>query len=160
VWAPDGYARSQGKIFFYGPAGAVGGMVELYRYLEAQLILISAAASAARRERRVHGRSWRNSFLLGGVGRVGQRLDARRAETAQAGENERALVLVKTAVDREIERTGRSWRPRATGRRLPAARMRQAATRASTSILATAGSGTARGRYPAPRQDERPPLVA
>jgi Protein of unknown function (DUF2786) len=59
VWAPDGYARSQGKIFFYGPAGAVGGMVELYRYLEAQLIVISAAASAARRERRVHGRTWR-----------------------------------------------------------------------------------------------------
>jgi hypothetical protein len=98
VWAPDGYARSQGKIFFYGPAGAVGGMVELYRYLEAQLIVISAAATAARRERRVHGRTWRNSFLLGAVGRVGQRLDARRAETAQAG------VLVKTAVDREIER--------------------------------------------------------
>jgi hypothetical protein len=104
VWAPDGYARSQGKIFFYGPAGAVGGMVELYRYLEAQLIVISAAATAARRERRVHGRTWRNSFLLGGVGRVGQRLDARRAETAQAGENGRALVLVKTAVDREVER--------------------------------------------------------
>jgi hypothetical protein len=33
--------RSQGKIFFYGPAGAVGGMVELCRYLEAQLIVIS-----------------------------------------------------------------------------------------------------------------------
>ena len=79
-------------------------MVELYRYLEAQLIVISAAATAARRERRVHGRTWRNSFLLGGVGRVGQRLDAHRAETAQAGANERALVLVKTAVDREIER--------------------------------------------------------
>ena len=103
VWAPDG-SRSQGKIFFYGPAGAVGGIVELYRYLEAQLVVISAAGTAARRERRVHGRTWRNSFLLGAVGRVGQRLDARRAETAQAGVNGRALVLVKTAVDREIER--------------------------------------------------------
>jgi hypothetical protein len=104
VWEPDGHVRSQGKIFFYGPAGAVGAMVELYRYLEAQLIVISAAATAARRERRVHGRTWRNSFLLGVVGRVGQRFDARRAETAQAGANERALVVVKTAVDREIER--------------------------------------------------------
>ena len=85
VWAPDGYGRSQGKIFFYGPAGAVGGIVELYRYLEAQLVVISAAATATRRERRVHGRTWRNSFLLGAVGRVGQRLDARRAETAEAG---------------------------------------------------------------------------
>jgi len=104
VWEPDGQARSQGKIFFYGPAGVVGGIVELYRYLEAQLVVMSAAATAARRERRVHGRTWRNSFLLGAVGRVGQRLDARCAETAQAGENGRALVLVKSAVDREIER--------------------------------------------------------
>jgi len=104
VWAPDGYGRGQGKIFFYGPAGVVGGIVGLYRYLEAQLVVISAAATAGRRERRVHGRTWRNSFLLGAVGRVGQRLDARRAETVQAGENGRALVLVKTAVDREIER--------------------------------------------------------
>jgi hypothetical protein len=103
VWAPDS-SRSQGKIFFYGPAGGVGGIVEPYRYLEAQLVVISAAATAARRERRVHGRTWRNSFLLGAVGRVGQRLDARRAETAATGENGRALVLVKTAVDREIER--------------------------------------------------------
>ena len=103
VWAPDG-SRSQGKIFFYGPAGAVGGIVELYRYLEAQLVVISASATARRRERRVHGRTWRNSFLLGAVGRLGQRLDARRADTAEAGENGRALVLVKTAVDREIER--------------------------------------------------------
>jgi hypothetical protein len=104
VWEPDGYARSRGKMFFYGPAGAVGGMVELYCYLEAQLIVISAAATAARWERRVHGRTWRNSFLLGVVGRVGQRFDARRAETAQADEIGRALVLVTTAVDREIER--------------------------------------------------------
>ena len=102
VWAPDG--RGQGKIFFYGPSGTVGGIVELFRYLEAQLVVISAAATAARRERRVHGRTWRNSFLLGAVGRIGQRLDARRAQTAEAGKNGRALVLVKTAVDREIER--------------------------------------------------------
>jgi predicted RNA-binding Zn-ribbon protein involved in translation (DUF1610 family) len=104
VWAPEGDGRAHGKIFFYGPSGTVGGIVELYRYLEAQLVVISATATAARRERRVHGRRWRNSFLLGAVGRIAQRLQARRAETAEAGENGGALVLVKTAVDREIER--------------------------------------------------------
>jgi Protein of unknown function (DUF2786) len=104
VWDPDGYSRSQGKIFFYGPSGTVGGMIELYRYLEAQLVVISAAAAATRRERRVHGRTWRNSFLLGAVGRLGQRLDARRAETTRTEENGRALVVVTTAVDRTIER--------------------------------------------------------
>jgi Protein of unknown function (DUF2786) len=104
VWVPGGYGANQGRIFFYGPAGTVGGIVELYRYLEAQLVVISATATAARRERRVHGRTWRRSFLLGAVGRLGQRLDARRAQTTEAAENSRALVLVKTAVDREIER--------------------------------------------------------
>jgi hypothetical protein len=104
VWAPDGYSRSLGKIFFYGPAGTVGGMIELYGYLEAQLVVISAAAAATRRERRVHGRTWRNSFLLGAVGRLAQRLDARRAETTEREESSRALVVVKTAVDRKIER--------------------------------------------------------
>ena len=104
VWAPGGDGRRQGKMFFYGPAGTVGGIVELYRYLEAQLVVISAAATASRRERRVHGRTWRNSFLLGAVARIGQRLDARHAEAAETGEDGRAVVLVKTAVDREIER--------------------------------------------------------
>lgn len=104
VWDPDGYSRSQGKIFFYGPSRTVGGMIELYRYLEAQLVVISAAAAATRRERRVHGRTWRNSFLLGAVGRLAQRLDARRAETTQTEENSRALVVVTTAVDPTIER--------------------------------------------------------
>jgi Protein of unknown function (DUF2786) len=104
VWAPDGYSRGQGKIFFYGPSGTVGGMIELYRYLEAQLVVISAAAAATRRERRVHGRTWRSSFLLGAVGRLAHRLDARRPETTETEENGRALVLVKTAVDRKIER--------------------------------------------------------
>ena len=104
VWAPDGYSRSRGKIFFYGPAGTARAIVELYCYLEAQLVVISAAATATRRERRVHGRTWRNSFLLGAVGRLGQRLDARRTEASAAVDNGRALVLVKTAVDREIDR--------------------------------------------------------
>jgi Protein of unknown function (DUF2786) len=103
VWAPGGHGRGQGKLFFYGPAGAVGGMVERYQYLEAQLVVISAGATAARRERRVHGRTWRNSSLLGAVGRLGQRLDARRTQASEARNNSRALVLVKTAVDREIE---------------------------------------------------------
>jgi len=104
VWEPDGYERGRGRIFFYGPAGTVRGIVELYCYLEAQLVVISAAATATRRDRRVHGRTWRNSFLLGAVGRVAERLDARRAEAAQTVENGQALVLVKSAVDREIER--------------------------------------------------------
>jgi hypothetical protein len=104
VWEPDGYQRCRGRIFFYGPVGTARGIVELYCYLEAQLMVISAAATARRRDRRVHGRTWRTSFLLGAVGRVAERLDARRAEAAETTENGRALVLVTSAVDREIER--------------------------------------------------------
>jgi hypothetical protein len=104
IWASGGSGSRQGKIYFYGPSGTVGGIVELYLYLEAQLVVISAAATVVRLEQRVHGRTWRNSFLLGAVDRLARRLDARRAEAAQRGEHGRAMVLVKTAVDREIER--------------------------------------------------------
>ena len=160
VWAPDGDRRGQGTIFFYGPAGAVGAMIELYRYLEAQLVVISATATAARRERRVHGRTWRSSFLLGAVGRVGQRLDARRAEVAEAERTAVRLCWSRRLLTARSSGAGRSWRPRAIGRRLPAARMRQAARRASTSILATGGSGAGRRRCPTPRRDERRAPVA
>ena len=67
-------------------------------------MVISAAATATRRDRRVHGRTWRNSFQLGAVGWLAQRLDARRAQAGETAGNSRALVLVKTAVDGEIER--------------------------------------------------------
>lgn len=104
VWEPDRCQRSRGRIFFFGPAGTARGIVELYCYLEAQLVVISAAASATRRDRRVHGRTWRTSFLLGAVGRVAERLDARRAMAAEKIDNGRALVLVSSAVDRAVER--------------------------------------------------------
>ncbi len=112
VWHADWQGpRSQGRLLFYGPAGAVHGMVDVYRYLEAQLTVISAAATAGRAERHVHGRTWRNSFLLGAVGRLSQRLDARRnASTQTSVDDSRALVLVTTAVDREIERRHPSLR--------------------------------------------------
>ena len=93
-------AAARARSSSTGLRGAVGGIVELYRSLEAQLVVISTAATASRRERRVHGRRWRNSFLLGAVARIGQRLDARCVQTGESG---RALVLVKPAVDCEIE---------------------------------------------------------
>ena len=98
--------RGHGKIFFYGPAGAVGGIVELYRFLEAQLVVISAAATATRRERRVHGRTWRNSFLLGAVGRVGQRLDARGGAQRRTNPETlppRPVLIFRPAADTPLE---------------------------------------------------------
>ena len=160
VWAPDGYGRGQGKIFFYGPAGAVGAIVELYRYLEAQLVVISATATAARRERRVHGRRGATrscSARSAGSGSASRRV-ARRPPR-------RARTAVRWCWSRRLL-TGRSsgatpsLRARAIDRRWPVARMRRAATRASTSISGTVGSGAARRRYPTRRRDERPPAVA
>ena len=110
-------------------------MIKLYRYLEAQLVVTSAAAAAARRKRRVHGRTWRNSFLLGAVGRLAQRLEARRAETTETEENSGALVVVRTAVTARLSGAGRSLSARVTGHRSPVARTTRAATRRNTSTF-------------------------
>ncbi len=105
LWQADQLGpRNQGQMWFYGPAGTVHGMVELYGYLEAQLIVISATATARRRNRGVHGRTWRASFLQGAVGRIIDRLQERCDQVEQGVDAGRALVLLKTAVDREVER--------------------------------------------------------
>jgi Protein of unknown function (DUF2786) len=160
VWAPDGYRRGEGKIFFYGPSGTVGGIVELYRYLEAQLVVISAAATAARRERRVHGARGVTRFCSarsGGLGcgstRVARR-PPRRARTAVRWCWSRRRLTGRSSGATPSLRAG------AIGRRWPAARTRRAATQASTSISGSAGSGAARRCSLTRQRDERPPAVA
>jgi hypothetical protein len=53
---------------------------------------------------RVHGRTYRNSWLLGAVSRIDARLRDRAGTVERESEsNSRAVVLVKTAVERHIE---------------------------------------------------------
>ena len=97
---------------------------ELYGYLEAQLVVISAAGTAARRERRVHGRTWRNLFLLGAVARLGSasrrvaRRPPRQERTAVRWSWSRSLSTARSSGDTL------SLRARGIGRRWPAARTR------------------------------------
>jgi hypothetical protein len=87
---------------FFGPAGTAQSIAALYHHLEAQLVTISAIATANRAEKRVHGRTYRASFLLGAVDRLDWRLSRHRTElTTEA--NSRALVIIGSAVDRAIE---------------------------------------------------------
>ncbi|MDQ6805140.1 MAG: DUF2786 domain-containing protein [Actinomycetota bacterium] len=96
--------RTTGEIVFMGPRDSVTAMVELYQYLEATLTLVSAAATANRRERRVHGRTYRNSWLLGAVSRIDARLQDRARKIERESEsNSRTLVLVQSAVERYME---------------------------------------------------------
>ena len=81
------------------------------RYLEMQLHGADRAIEQQPALVARHGRTWRNSFLLGAVSRLSQRLNARRnASTQTSIDDSRALVLVTTAVDREIERRHPSLR--------------------------------------------------
>lgn len=95
--------RSKGRITFYGQRETVQGMTALYRYLEAQLVAISAIATAQRAECWVHGRTWRTSFLLGAVRRLSARLSERYEAMSSEGDNKLALVVVKKAVDRYVD---------------------------------------------------------
>jgi hypothetical protein len=151
--------RNHGRLLFYGPAGTVGAMVAVYRYLELQLTVISAAATANRAVRHVHGRTWRTSFLLGAVGRLSDRLDARQdASTHRSVDDSRALVLLTTAVDREIERRHpHRSSPAAIGRLSTATRTRPADRphRPSTSATGTCATTPAGCRPPRSRRHDR-----
>lgn len=91
-----------GEMWFFGPAGGAHGIAALYRHLEAQLVTMSAFATANRRERWVHGRTYRTSFLLGAVDRLDWRLWRHRLRFTTAA-TERALAIIGSAVDLAIE---------------------------------------------------------
>jgi hypothetical protein len=77
-------------------------MVDLFRYLEGQLVLISALATS-KRTVVVHGRTYRTSFLRGAVSRIGRRLmEKREALVGESEGNSRALVVLGSAVDGRV----------------------------------------------------------
>jgi hypothetical protein len=104
------YGRQSGKIYWFGPAGTVEPMIELYRYLENTLVSVSAIETAKPRSvdpwtgKRVHGKTFRASFLKGAVERVGRRLmERKRTITAEnQTDNSMALVVIKNAVDVKV----------------------------------------------------------
>jgi hypothetical protein len=93
---------SASVMSFFGPAGSAQSIAALYRHLEAQLVTISAIATAKRAEKWVHGRTYRTSFLLGAVDRLEWRLSRHRAEVTTEA-NSRALVIIGSALDRAVE---------------------------------------------------------
>jgi hypothetical protein len=93
---------SASVMSFFGPAGSAQSIAALYHHLEVELVTISAIATAKRAEKSVHGRTYRTSFLLGAVDRLGWRFSHHRTKvTAEA--NSRALVIIGSALDRAIE---------------------------------------------------------
>lgn len=104
-----------GEMWFFGPAGSAQSIAALYGHLESQLVTMSAVATANRRERWVHGRTYRTSFLLGAVDRLDWRLWRHRlALTTEASHG--ALAIAGSAVDDAIEECfGRLRSERDTG---------------------------------------------
>ncbi len=96
------YRTTAGELWFFGPAGSAQGIAALYRHLESQLVTMSALATASRRERWVHARTYRTSFLLGAVDRLDWRLWRHRLKVTTDASN-RALAIIGSAVDDAIE---------------------------------------------------------
>ena len=94
--------RTANVMSFFGPAGTAQSIVALYQHLEAQLVTISAIATANRAETWVHGRTYRTSFLIGAVDRLDGRLARHRTEV-QTEASSRALVIIGSALERAIE---------------------------------------------------------
>ena len=94
--------RTPTVMSFFGPAGTAQSIVALYQHLEAQLVTISATATANRAETWVHGRTYRTSFLIGAVDRLDWRLARHRTEV-ETEASSRALVIIRSALDRAIE---------------------------------------------------------
>jgi hypothetical protein len=116
VFTRDYRGASAGVMSFFGPAGTAHSIAALYRHLETQLVTISAIATANRTQKRVHGRTYRSSFLLGAVDRLHWRLLRHQAQVTTDA-NPQALVIIQTALDRAIEqrfgqlRTARNTTP-------------------------------------------------
>ncbi len=96
------FRSTAGSMWFFGPAGGAQSIAALYSHLEAQLVTISAIATAKRAERWVYGRTYRTSFLLGAVDRLDWRLSRHRMKAATEA-NSWALAIIGSAVDRAIE---------------------------------------------------------
>lgn len=93
-----------GEVFFYGPTGTTEAMVALYEYLAAQVVALSAVATTKREETWIHGRTYRATYCIGMVARIGERLTERREALEAEAQVENpntsmALVVVRTAVD-------------------------------------------------------------
>jgi hypothetical protein len=93
----------EGKLRFFGPKDSVPVMVETYRYLKLQLDLASSnALTEYKRENpyeTIHGKTYRNSWLLGAVNRLHARLSAAYSrQVADAGAGN-ALMVVNNRVD-------------------------------------------------------------
>lgn len=93
----------EGIIHFYAPSDdAVQAVVDIFTYLDMQLSLISANATAqGKRDHGIHGKSFRHNFLLGAVGRVAQRL--REAHDYRNRSHGTALVLLRDVVNQAIK---------------------------------------------------------
>lgn len=99
-----------GDFTFWGPRDTLPGVVTLYQYLEAQLVVISrleavkvSHASAAR------SMQWRRSFLVGAVSRISARLESRARKVEQeSAVNSQALVVIRDSVESAMRADARA----------------------------------------------------
>jgi hypothetical protein len=96
-WDPE-TNKTRKEFTFICPEGTVDSCLDLYRWMEAQLALVSSEEMRNRKETWVHGRSWRRSWLVGASTRICSRLQEKYRQAQEETETSTALVLMRDAV--------------------------------------------------------------
>jgi hypothetical protein len=98
IWMPDG-GKHKGTMHVFAPAGTHTAITQTYRMIENWVEVESKFASAVREETWVHGRTWRNSWIVGAVNRICARLRETHKEQVNEYQVHQPGALVKLGAD-------------------------------------------------------------
>jgi hypothetical protein len=156
VYSND-YGRQEGTIYWFGPAGTLESMIDLYRYLENTLVSLSAVETANRpvdpwTGKRVHGKTYRSSWLKGATHRIGSRLMKRvKVAANESGDTSTALVVIRNAVDEKMSERFPHTRKRQESGTVNYDAYRKGSATAAGVALGDRQVGAGRGALPAGR---------
>jgi hypothetical protein len=106
IWLPGGYNSHKGQLHVFAPKGTYSSIVSTFRALESWIDDNSALATAMRDETWIHGKTYRNSWILGAVNRITARVKEKYADLKQEVADEgNSMALVRLDADIDAARS-------------------------------------------------------